>query len=131
MANDRRAPYDYFMLVCGPVPVAAWARDPQRAVLAAFAADGSSGRSRAGIDLAATLPAWPRSASTATRHDGMRGVTLRQALDHRLRQRRAFHAFALGRIASHPHPRLEAFDRERAVLEQAMAARRSSSGGSP
>ena len=40
MASDRRAPYDYFLLVCGPVPVAAWARDPN-GVLAAFAADGS------------------------------------------------------------------------------------------
>jgi hypothetical protein len=40
MANDRRAPYDYFMLVGGPVPVASWARNPQ-AVLAAFAADAS------------------------------------------------------------------------------------------
>jgi hypothetical protein len=26
MANDRRAPYDYFMLVCGPIPVATWAK---------------------------------------------------------------------------------------------------------
>jgi hypothetical protein len=40
MANDQRAPYDYFMLVCGPLPVATWARDPQ-AALAAFAADAS------------------------------------------------------------------------------------------
>jgi len=40
MASDRRAPYDYFLLVCGPVSVAAWARDPN-GVLAAFAADGS------------------------------------------------------------------------------------------
>jgi hypothetical protein len=39
MASDRRAPYDYFMLVCGPVPVAAWARDPN-GVLAAFGSDG-------------------------------------------------------------------------------------------
>ncbi len=39
MASDRRAPYDYFMLLCAPVPVAAWARDPN-GVLAAFAADG-------------------------------------------------------------------------------------------
>jgi hypothetical protein len=38
MANDQRAPYDYFMLVCGPVPVATWAKDPQAAV-AAFDAD--------------------------------------------------------------------------------------------
>ncbi len=40
MANDRRAPYDYFMLVCGPVPVAAWAANPT-GMLAAFGADGS------------------------------------------------------------------------------------------
>jgi hypothetical protein len=39
MASDRRAPYDYFMLVCGPVPLAAWARDPN-GVLAAFGPDG-------------------------------------------------------------------------------------------
>ena len=54
MASDRRAPYDYFLLVCGPVPVAAWARDPN-GVLAAFAADGSLA--------ASSLPA---SASAAT-----------------------------------------------------------------
>jgi hypothetical protein len=28
MANDRRAPYDYFMLTCGPLPVVTWARNP-------------------------------------------------------------------------------------------------------
>lgn len=39
MANDQRAPYDYFMLVGGPVPVATWPGDP-RAVLEAFAGDG-------------------------------------------------------------------------------------------
>jgi hypothetical protein len=38
MANDQRAPYDYFMLVGGPVPVAAWQGDP-RAVLEAFGDD--------------------------------------------------------------------------------------------
>jgi hypothetical protein len=38
MANDQRAPYDYFMLVCGPVPVASWAKDPH-AALASFDAD--------------------------------------------------------------------------------------------
>jgi hypothetical protein len=38
MANDKRAPYDFFMLVCGPLPVAIWARDP-RAALARFADD--------------------------------------------------------------------------------------------
>ena len=27
MANDRRAPYDYFMLVCGPIPVVTWAKN--------------------------------------------------------------------------------------------------------
>jgi hypothetical protein len=44
MANDRREPskmgYDYFMLVCGPLSVATWAEDPERA-LAAFAADAT------------------------------------------------------------------------------------------
>jgi hypothetical protein len=39
MASDRRAPYDYFMLVCSPLPIAAWARDPN-GVLAAFGTDG-------------------------------------------------------------------------------------------
>ena len=32
MANDRRAPYDYFMLVCGPVAVTCWAKDPDAVV---------------------------------------------------------------------------------------------------
>ena len=32
MANDRRAPYDYFMLICGPVPVTEWAADPDGVV---------------------------------------------------------------------------------------------------
>jgi hypothetical protein len=32
MANDRRAPYDYFMLVCGPVAVTRWAEDPDAVV---------------------------------------------------------------------------------------------------
>jgi hypothetical protein len=27
MANDRRAPYDYFMLICGPIPVVTWAKN--------------------------------------------------------------------------------------------------------
>jgi hypothetical protein len=45
MANDRRAAYDYFMLVCGPAPVADWARSPE-AVLAAFAADASFAEAR-------------------------------------------------------------------------------------
>ena len=40
MATDQRAPYDYFMLVAGPVPVAAWAKDPP-GTLARFSADGS------------------------------------------------------------------------------------------
>ncbi|HEY6993670.1 MAG TPA: hypothetical protein VH397_08170 [Xanthobacteraceae bacterium] len=46
MASDRRAPYDYFMLLSSPVPVAAWARNPS-GVLAAFAADGSLAAERA------------------------------------------------------------------------------------
>jgi hypothetical protein len=32
MANDRRASYDYFMLVCGPVAVTEWAADPDAVV---------------------------------------------------------------------------------------------------
>ncbi|HEY7663698.1 MAG TPA: hypothetical protein VH934_11300 [Xanthobacteraceae bacterium] len=28
MANDRRAAYDYFMMVCGPVPFSAWTTSP-------------------------------------------------------------------------------------------------------
>src|SRR5262249_6493197 len=32
MANDRRAPYAYFLLVCGPVPVTEWAADPDAVV---------------------------------------------------------------------------------------------------
>jgi hypothetical protein len=38
MANDKRAPYDYFMLVAGPVPVTDWAKNPF-GVLMAFDAD--------------------------------------------------------------------------------------------
>ena len=40
MANDRRAPYDYFMLVCGPLPIACWAKhaDP---LFKTFAPDGA------------------------------------------------------------------------------------------
>ena len=40
MANDHRAAYDYFMLVCGPLPVATWATQ-KRAALAAFAEDAT------------------------------------------------------------------------------------------
>jgi hypothetical protein len=40
MANDKRAPYDFFMLVCGPLPVTAWAEEP-RVALSRFAADGT------------------------------------------------------------------------------------------
>jgi pimeloyl-ACP methyl ester carboxylesterase len=40
MANDMRAPYEYLMLVCGPVPVEQWARRGTE-TLAAFAEDAS------------------------------------------------------------------------------------------
>jgi hypothetical protein len=40
MANDMRAPYEYMMLVCGPVPVEQWARRGQE-ILAGFAADAA------------------------------------------------------------------------------------------
>lgn len=40
MAADRRAPYEYFMLVCGPAPVVDWAaRGPEN--VKAFGPDGS------------------------------------------------------------------------------------------
>ena len=40
MANDQRARYDYFMLVCGPVPVTQWAENGDK-VLAAFGKDAT------------------------------------------------------------------------------------------
>jgi pimeloyl-ACP methyl ester carboxylesterase len=45
MGNDKRGPYDFFMLVCGPVSVEDWARH-DRAMLAAFGSDGSFGEDR-------------------------------------------------------------------------------------
>jgi hypothetical protein len=45
MANDRRAPYDYFMLICSPVPVATWAKNPT-GVSGAFGADASLANDR-------------------------------------------------------------------------------------
>jgi hypothetical protein len=39
MANQLRAPYDYFMIACGPVPVSEWARR-QRDVVAQFSPEG-------------------------------------------------------------------------------------------
>jgi hypothetical protein len=53
MANDRRAPYDYFMLVCGPVPVIQWAEQPD-AVLKSFSsqaayAGNGAGEARVGL----------------------------------------------------------------------------------
>jgi hypothetical protein len=40
MGNDRRAPYDFFMLVAGPVPAAEWPRQGH-ALVAAFDADAA------------------------------------------------------------------------------------------
>ncbi len=40
MANDMRAPYEYLMLVCGPLPVEQWARRG-RDLLARFAPDAT------------------------------------------------------------------------------------------
>jgi hypothetical protein len=40
MANDIRAPYEYMMLVCGPVPVEQWARRGPD-MLTRFAADAT------------------------------------------------------------------------------------------
>jgi hypothetical protein len=52
MANDRRAPYDYFMLTCGPLPVADWAKEG-REVLAKFSPDASFATEPAGAPVAA------------------------------------------------------------------------------
>jgi pimeloyl-ACP methyl ester carboxylesterase len=40
MANDRRAPYDYFLMVCGPVPFSDWTMSPL-GLLDFVAADGA------------------------------------------------------------------------------------------
>ena len=50
MGNELRAPYDYFLLVCGPAPLADWAKRSDE-VFHAFAADATF--AEAGI----TLPA--------------------------------------------------------------------------
>jgi hypothetical protein len=48
MSGDRQAPYDYLMLVAGPVAIADWARHPNQ-MAAAFAPDGAfTGEIRAG-----------------------------------------------------------------------------------
>jgi hypothetical protein len=46
MANDMRAPYEYMMLVCGPVAVEQWARRGAD-ILAAFAEDATYGEAQA------------------------------------------------------------------------------------
>ncbi len=40
MANDRRAPYDYFLMVCGPAPFARWTVSP-RGLMDFVDADGT------------------------------------------------------------------------------------------
>jgi hypothetical protein len=47
MANDQRAPYDYFLLMCGPVPVTEWAAQPD-AVLKSFGERAAYERPEAG-----------------------------------------------------------------------------------
>jgi hypothetical protein len=56
MANDKRAPYDYFMLVAGPVPVTDWARNPFD-VLMAFDADATLAAERLPGSIADSEPA--------------------------------------------------------------------------
>ena len=41
MANDRRAAYDYFMLVCGPIAVEEWKARPGQQIVDAFAPDAT------------------------------------------------------------------------------------------
>jgi pimeloyl-ACP methyl ester carboxylesterase len=64
MANDKRAPYDYFMLVCGPVPIEEWAKNG-RAVVARFAADGSYGEPNASISRSSEVDALATGAAAA------------------------------------------------------------------
>jgi hypothetical protein len=54
MANDRRAPYDYFMLICSPLPVATLVKNPT-GVAGAFGADASLGNDRATSPAAAAV----------------------------------------------------------------------------
>jgi hypothetical protein len=53
MSGDRRGPYDYVMLTCGPLPVSEWARDPH-AALASFAEDGALPEVKSGSTSPAT-----------------------------------------------------------------------------
>lgn len=62
MANDQRAPYDYFMFVCGPARLLDWAREGER-TLARFALDASYAFKSA--DAASETPA-ARSTETAS-----------------------------------------------------------------
>jgi len=52
LGSDRRAPYDYVMLTCGPLPAVEWAKNPQ-AALASFAEDGALPQTKTG----AAMPA--------------------------------------------------------------------------
>jgi hypothetical protein len=54
MANDRRAPYDYFMLICSPLPVATVATIPN-GLAGAFGADASLADGRAASPAAAAV----------------------------------------------------------------------------
>jgi hypothetical protein len=40
MGNDQRAPYEYMMLICGPLPVEQWARNAAE-TLSRFDASGA------------------------------------------------------------------------------------------
>ena len=51
MGNERRYYYDYYMLCCGPLPLARWVESPDPAV-AAFAADGALFEAAAGNGVA-------------------------------------------------------------------------------
>jgi hypothetical protein len=57
MSGDRPAPYDYLMLVAGPVAIAQWARHPHQTA-AAFAPDGafSGEAAAAGVAAGAVMP---------------------------------------------------------------------------
>jgi hypothetical protein len=58
MSGDRAGPYDYLMLVAGPVPIAQWARHP-RETAAAFAPDGAFAAPAAAGEAGGSMVAQP------------------------------------------------------------------------
>jgi hypothetical protein len=67
MANERRSTYDYFMMVCGPIPFA-------RSVLAPFGPAELIADDGALIDPDAPVPAMPQANAAASSAELRRGA---------------------------------------------------------